>query len=549
MLTRREWLIAGACLLLFAAVVVFGLAPRLQETLTKSAQSLVAKMDSSTGGARFDRVTVTIDGQRALLSGTVRNEPDGRHLLQALTHDLRTSGNVFNPISKVSADGTLKVRPLQAGWLVAAVTGFDAEIVGVCATEREREALEASLRSRWPVWRGQIHFALQVDPRRFDESTSWLATVRALPAPETRGIKSARLLTAQIGHSWTDVPLVPPQAEKAPIPTPPLPPPLQALGITLNEWQERLAARHDKVLAHYQSEAAWQAEQLRLSQLPPAHVFLAKRQDQVLLRGEVFDLEAKRAVIAAIMAALPGTRILDDLRALGSRRPGPGIGTLNAAQILDGKDGKAFALGLPGKPWAPLDWETARESQPWSNLLPSELQANLLIEDSALLIDWLQGANAGIPTLPSPPQPAFLTLAVFQNQLILGGRLAEESLRLQIVSAIKRTYPSGYTLSDQITVSGSSTASESVQHTAQSIPVRTGDPLLFALARPGQAWQILPPTTVAALATLPVEETLQGLPAALIATAFENAIEEIRALGLSFPEAPTRGMETPDNKP
>jgi hypothetical protein len=183
LLTRREWLIAGACLLLFAALATLSLAPRLRAKLTQAATTKLQSLDHQAGGARFDRVSLSFDGQRALLTGAVRHQQDGLRLIHTLNHDLRTPGNPFNPVTKVTATSSLEVKPLQSGWLVAAVQGFNAHIIGTCATIQERDTLEQSLRSRWPTWRGKIDFSLQVDPRRFDESPAWLATVRSLPSP------------------------------------------------------------------------------------------------------------------------------------------------------------------------------------------------------------------------------------------------------------------------------------------------------------------------------------------------------------------------------
>jgi hypothetical protein len=222
---------------------------------------------------------------------------------------------------------------------------------------------------------------------------------------------------------------------------------------------------------------------------------------------------------------------------------------LDAPKFLAGKQDKAFALALPGKPWTSLDWEIGRDAQPWSDALPPGLDAAAVREDSALVIDWLQGSNAGIPTLPAPPQPAFLTLAVFDQQILLSGRLAEEALRTHVIAAVKRAYPSGFTLTDQITISGLTAASESVQHTVQSVPNPGKAPLLFAIARPGGVWTILSPETVATLTSLPDDQLLQGLPPQTLALAFSSAIEEIQALGLNFPETPNRAKEGPDEKP
>lgn len=544
LLTRREKLIAGACLLLFAALAFFNLAPRLHSRLITAAAAKIQAIDQQTGGSRFDRVSLTFDGQRIFLAGAVRHHQDGLRLIHTFNHDLRTPANPFNPVSQVTATSTLQVKPLQSGWLVAAFQGFNAQVIGVCASSQERETLEQSILSRWPSWRGKINFALQVDTHRFDESPAWLATVRSLPSPEARGRKSAKLFATQIGRTWTDLPLSDPKTQPPPIPTQ-----LHDIAITSNEWLDRISPSHTNVLSYLKQETAWEIEQERLRNLSPAHVFIGKRGNQVLLRGEVFDIDSKRAIIASIIAALPDIRLLDDLRAEGARRPEPGLGSFHPTQALLEKEGKAFALGLPGKPWSALDWEVARTAQPWSTLLPSGLDPKTLLEDSALVIDWLQGSNAGIPTLPTPPQPAFLTLAVYQDRILIGGRLAEQSLYTQILAAVKRSYPSGYTFSDQITISGSTEPSDSVQHTIQTIPVRKTDPLLFAVALPGRPWQTLSPSEVAALAALPIDQSVHGLSPQSLATSFEPALEEIRSLGLSFPEPPSRANEQLDNKP
>lgn len=535
LLTRREWLIAGTCLLLFAALAIRGLVPRLEAKLVQAAVVAVQTLESQSGGARYDRIVTTFDGQQALLSGSVRHQQDGLRLIHDLTHNLRTPGNPFNPVTKVSATSTLQIKPLQSGWIVAAVRGFNADIIGACATIQERDAIEQSLKTRWPTWRGSIKFSILVDPQRFDESSAWLATVRSLPAPEARGRHSAHFYGAQIGKTWKDLPLEKSHA---------IPKPVQALGVTSNEWHDRLQTHHDAVVSHLNLESTWELEQERLRSLPPAHVFIGKRGNQILLRGEVFDIEAKRAVIAAIMAALPDFRLLDDIRTSGARRPDPGFGSFLPSQALNEIDGKAFAIGLPGKSWAPIDWQVSNTSQPWLPLLPPEIEPRLLAEDSTLVIDWLQGSNAGIPSLPVPPSPAFLTLAVFQDRVMLGGRIAEPALHAQIVAAMKRTYPSGYTILDEIAVSGSTIASESVQNTIQTIPLNKSA-VLFAMALPGKPWRILSQTEVISLSSLPSEESLNDIPSQTLANAFAPALDEVQSIGLISSEpSPKTGTQS-----
>lgn len=532
-------MVAGGCLLLFWAVAGLVLAPRLLHRLEGAASAALGALEAQSGGARFDRVSVRFDGQRARLHGAVRSPADARRLLDTLRADLRTPGNNWNPVTAVAAD-SLTVRPLDPGWLLAAVRGYEAEVVGVCASEAERRALEGSLRRRWPTWRGRIDFALQVDGRRFDESKDWLKTVQNLPAPEGRGRRSAKLLAAPIGGLWretaTDESATPPAA-------------LKTLGLSGAEWKERGLPLQTRVREHLLAEIAWEAEQERLRALPPAHVFLARRGDHVLLRGEVFDLEAKRALFSAVMAALPGCRILDDLRAAGARRPGSGPGVPAAEALATDKDGKVLALGLPGRDWTRLDWEVARDAEPWRDALPPGLDAKQVAEDSALVIDWLQGAHAGIPALPAPPRPAFVTLAAYAGRVVVGGQLAEEALRAQLLEAVKRAYPTGWSVRDEVEVTGACAASADVQHTAQSVPVAAAPKALLAVAIPGQPWRVLSERLLLDSAALAPDALPAGLTASLVTASLQPALEEMRALGFDFPNGPADGTPDSDDKP
>jgi hypothetical protein len=540
MMKRREWIVAGLVLLLFWAVAGLMLAPRLERRLNEAAAVLVSRLDAEAGGARFDRVQVRFDGQRARVSGAVRYEADARRLLSALREEVRTPGNRWNPLRTVEAGAELEVRPLESGWLVVAMRGTAAEVVGVCATSAEREALEAGLRGRWPVWRGEMVLGLTLDQRRFDEAGKWAKTVAGLPAPVARGKGSARLLVARIGEAWQDLPLE--ESESAPAG-------LLAAGATLSEWRERVRPLVAEVAQHAEREAAWEREQERLSRLPPPHVFLARRGEQVLLRGEVYDVEAKRAVLSSVMAAMPGKRILDDLRAAGARRPGGGLGGLDEVVSEEGE--KTFALGVPERDWVVLDWQVAREALPWEAALPEGLTVEAVREDSAVLIDWLQGSNAGIPLLPAPPQPAFLTLAVFAGRVVIGGQMAEEALRAQVVEAVKRAYPAGWVLRDEMAVSGRCVASESVQHTVQSVPVKKAqEPMLLAVALPGESWRLLPQAVLADRAVLETEGLLpKALQAATVAASLGEVLEEMEAQGIRFPHIEIREVKRNPSKP
>lgn len=537
MLSRREWIVAGACLLSLWAVAAGGLAPRLRDRLHLAAKGLQEQLDAQSGGERFNRVSLVFEGQTVRVHGSVRSQHDANRLLTSLQADLRTPGNHWNPVRQVVTEGSLAVHPLEPGWLLAALRGYEAEIIGVCASAAERAALEESLRRRWPTWRGTIQFGLQVDPRRFDEASAWLRSVQQFPAPEARGRQSARLLAARLGGPWQELTLEDRET---------MPPELRALGLSGSEWSERVRPRLEAVHRHLLAETAWEKEQERLRRLPPAHVFMGRRGDQVLLRGEVFDVEAKRALFSAIMTALPGSRILDDLRATGARRPAAGPGVPAADLLQGGADGKVFVLGVPGRDWTAL--ELTGDSPTWKDALPPGLDSSPLAADHAVVLDWLQGSNAGIPALPTPLRPAFVTLAAYAGRVVIGGQLAEEAHRAQLLEAVKRAYPSGWSVRDEIAVSGACTPSPTLQHTLQSVPANAVAPSLLAVALPGQPWRVLPPGRVSDAASLTADLLPEGLPASLVGAALQNSLEEMRALG--FDLAPgTSNVTTPNNDP
>ena len=538
MLSRREWVLAAAALLLLWSAAALGFAPRLRSQLESVAAQTLSDLDTSVGGHRFDRLQVRFDGQTARVSGAVRNEADKNLLLARLATSLRTPGNPWNPVERVIPDGpgAFAIRPLEAGWLLAAFRGFEADIVGICAHGTEREALEEQLRRRWPSWRGSLRLRIQEDSKRFDQSATWLQTVRQLPAPENRGPASARLLIARIGQSWQD--LFPPSLA-SPKDASAM---RQQLGISAGEWAALVDPLLQPVMAHRAAETAWFQEQQRLLSLPPAHVFLGRRQDELLLRGEVHDTAAKRALLYSVMTALPGYRILDDVRNTGNRRPSPAFVVPPSKQIAGTRSGKAFYLAMPGQGWQALDWEVGPEAQPWKEHLPANLESGLVQSDGIAVIEWLQGGQIQAPTLQAPPQPAFLTLAAHAGRIHLGGRLAEPGLHAVLVSAVRRAYPSGWMIEDQISLSGTVAPSATLQHTLQSIPIPNdtdGALPILAIALPGQVWSALSLESVGDLTRLSSKDLPPGFPIspAAIADVLHDPVDKIRARGFVFPQS------------
>jgi hypothetical protein len=106
-------------------------------------------------------------------------------------------------------------------------------------------------------------------------------------------------------------------------------------------------------------------------------------------------------------------------------------------------------------------------------------------------------------------------------------------------------------LRDEMAVSGRCVASESVQHTVQSVPVKKAqEPMLLAVAVPGESWRLLPQAVLADRAVLETEGLLpKALQAATVAASLGEVLEEMEAQGIRFPAIETRDVKRNPSKP
>lgn len=516
MMTRRDWIIAGGFLLLFWTVAGVVVAPRIETRLKQAARVALAQLDEPYGGSRYGNVRIDFEGQQALISGAVRSVGDRNRVWQLVKEELRVPGlgSGLNPVGGLVAESALEVKTLPPGWLLLAAKGGAGEITGVCATESERGVLEDLLRQAWPAFQSSLRFSLRVDSRRFDETPDLMRTIQSLPRPQRVGVASALCRVVRLGELWSEIDLgsgTDTAEEK-----------LIDVGLNDREREKWVSPKLNEMRGYRDEMVRWEAEQKRLQGLPSSHVFLAVRSDLILVRGEMFDLGAKRSLLAGVIAVFPKHRVLDDLRVRGERRPGNEFGALRGLQE---SRGATLWLGIAGQEWRPLSIEEELE-------VDEELDG--LNDDFLVAKDWLSGGHQGIPVLPIPLKPAYLTLVMHAGQMVLGGQLAEESFRSQVVDAVKKAYPTGWVVRDEITVSGACASSGEIQHTLLSLPPAPceGEGSV-AVVIPGGEWKSRPlsQSLVAENGFLTEAEGWLpiGLDVGMIAASLEEVLSEVRA--------------------
>ena len=488
-MTRARWFIAGSWLLLFwlLAGAVWG--PMLERRLARQALSLTETVQTG-----YPAVAVSFSGQQAQVIGRVRHEAERREIVAKLAKDMRTPGWLsggLNPVTGVRDD--LEIAPYPAGWLLLAGQGERGRLLGRLASEYEARDVGRLMEDLWAKAGGRLVPDVLVDPTRFDEAPGITKTLDDLPSPRPHeGGDGAQVQVASLGGGWERLTLDAADdllREK-----------LKTYPITEDEWQQVVKPTLDQMRRYQTEERARIAEAERQAKLAPPHVFLAGRDQRVLLRGEVASLKIKRELLNTVIAAFPEWRVLDDLRVNARRRTVAEFGPITTALLpLSQEAGadKSLALGLSGAAWAFVDWQVGETDQPWKKLLPPDLPPALLQEDSHMVTQWLQGSAQGIPTLPIPAQPSFLTLTLLPDKVILAGQLAEEPLRARLVDAVKNAYSVQTVIfSEALLARGTCAPTADVEQTVRSLPPlpKAGEPPVLAFARPGQVWKSLPAT-------------------------------------------------------
>lgn len=493
-MTRTRWLIAGSWLLLFWLLAGLIWAPAIQRALTDKANGVL----QSDPANRFADVEAHFDGQHAILTGTVRREAETRAAVDAINTQVRTQtefampmGGGLNPITAITAN--VEVVPFPAGWVLLAANGARAQLFGIAANEFEARDVTRRIRDRWSEFGGRLDGKMLVDTERFDEAPNAEQTLRIVPPPPIDGAQPAvRIHLARLGGEWhtLNVEGASEARQREAI----------ALGISDGDWQTHIVPIVREMATLMAAQRARAAEMERIAKLPPAHVFLATRDTRVLLRGEVATIANKRSLLEGALKAFPGLRILDDIRVNAARRPSDAFAPLTVAVLPQGEqaaDDKSLVLGIPGQAWKAIDWQIGNDARPWETELPKDLPPGLLVSDSKIVVDWLQGSQQGIPVLPLRAQPAFLTMALLPDRVILAGQLAEESLRSQIIDAVRETYGSrAVIMADELLARGTCEPSADVFQTARSLPPLPdpGKPPVVGFAKPGQIWKTAPVT-------------------------------------------------------
>lgn len=536
-MNRARWITSAAAFLTLWILGTTILAPSLTQTLEAAAREALARHSTLT--PHLDGVVVTFEGQEARLSGrarTVQNRADAVAVIrdQVRVAALMGLGTSLNPVAGVRDE--LVVVPYPAGWLMLATTGPRARLLGRAASEFEARDLTRSLQETWSAQGGTIEGMPGIDSEHHDEATHVSATLRGAPPPQAEAMAHV----ARIGGPW--LALVLDNSDSA------LREQAFGLGVTQAEWETRVLPALQEVRATHAHQRQAADELRRLSALPPGHIFLASRDSEVTLRGELATEPAKRALLDRALQIFSPSRVHDEVRVSSRRRPGGELPPITTALMPTNEkngSGKVLFLGIDNEAWKPVDWQVAEDAQPWKSDLPTGLDATLLKDDSSAVINWLQGA-AKPPHLLNT-QPAFITLAMFDGKAVLSGQVAEESVRAQIIAAVRQTYaPRFVVMHDNLRLNGSCQPFRSILHTLKSLPPPPPPNTdgWLALAIPAESWLILPATRdlVEAGGIDRTGRLPKGLSAALVEDRSMESIEQLRSwLVLRGPQSKSEG--------
>lgn len=544
-MTRTRWLIAGLWLLAFWLAAALGVAPRLEQKLAAAAQQVAR--DLPTG---YQVPEIRAKGQSLKVTGMVRRESQRTEIVTTLKEKLRVEsllGGGLNPVQAVEDE--LEVVPYPPGWLMIAANGPRGQLLGVTATEYEARDLVNSLGQKWSEKGGYLDPRVKPDPEKHDEAPAVQTMLARLPLPRTEvSGDSAQIQLARIGGDWQRLVLDAKDDH--------LHQQVAALGIEAKDWEKTILPAIQGV-RHYQAEQrARAAEAERQSKLPPPHLFVAAREQRLLVRGEVATLSFKREFLNAMIAAFPEWRVLDDVRVNPVRRAATDFGPISKALLpqVQGEaspaTGKSLMLGLPGEAWRSVDFLVSGDAQPWKKLLPKDLPADLLQDDSRMVVEWLQGSAKGIPRLPVRLQPSFVTLTLLPEKVILAGQLAEEAARTQIIESARQKYAGrALVMAEGLLARGTCEPSGDLQQTLRSLPDLPApeSPGTIAFCRPGQVWSSTPasekltePGAVAASGLLP-----QEFPAAMAEDSFLDGFDYLRHHWKHLAEPATKTPEPP----
>ncbi|WP_395742847.1 hypothetical protein [Prosthecobacter sp.] len=527
-MTRARWLLSAASLFALWLAGALVLLPRLQRDLETAARETLSRQPAL--NERLGGLQLAFDGLQARLTGSVRTAQD-RSTLEAAVQDLvrapapLTGGLArrLNPVSSVRNE--VEVIPFPPGWMLLAAQGGRARLLGTAADDYEARDLARSVQESWSMQGGMTEGTPGTDAGRHDEAASVSATLRTLPAPQP----SVQAWLVRIGQGWKELSLSRPDSE--------LRSEANALGVSETEWRQQvLPALHELRSKQLRQQLA-QAESERQARLPPGYLFLAVRDEQIILRGEVGSAAMKEEILQEALTAFAPHRLHDEIRVSTQRRPSGDFGPLTTALLPEADQtggGKSCHLSLSDDAWKPVDWQIAPREQAWKQTLPAGLDARPLQQDATLLSHWLEGDDSHAPAPLLPMDAPFLALALFGEKAIASGQVAEEAVRAQFVAAVRLAYgPRLVVLSDDVHVRGNcAPSSNNILNTLKSLPPAptTRSPVVFAIAKPGGTWMLLPVTSqlleaggLARSGLLPA-----GIPAAAVEDVAAESIEQLR---------------------
>jgi hypothetical protein len=524
-MNAARWITAAALFAAFWCAGAYGLLPRMEKKLERTAQEALAAQNTLTG--RLDRVQVLFEGQTARLQGKVRAAQDQliirstiENLVRAPTLVLPAAGRRLNPVAAVQ--DVIEISPYPPGWMLLASDGPKARLIGTAATDVEGRDLVNAVADRWSSQGGQARGELRASLDDHDEAADVSATLASIPAPPENAPHHVGAWLARLGGRFEPLKLgaddaaLRDQAERA--------------GVQDSEWQKSVLPLIQELRAAQKAATARESEAMRLAALPPGHLFLAVRDQRVLLAGAVGSAAVKRALLDEALGVFATRRVHDAIRVDDARRPAADFPPLTTALLpASSAEAKSFHLAISGHAWQPLDWRGGRDDTSWKEPLPQDLDAALLRQDNAMLIEWLQGGADPMPVL-TRTQPAFAVLVVSGKKVFLCGQIAEPALHAQLVSAARQVYAPGFVIhADAFAIRAHCETSADLIHTAKSLPPPTDAPFI-ALARPGEIWSVLPATPALLAPGALGKSSLipAGLPPNLVEEASAEALEELR---------------------
>lgn len=525
-MTRARWILSAASLFALWLMGALVCLPHLQRDLETAARDVLSQQSALRD--RMGGLRLVFDGQQARLTGSVRTQEDRRLVENTVRDRVRlpapfsaSLGLHLNPVSAVQSE--VEVIPSPPGWMLLAADGDHARLLGTAANALEARDLAHSVQEAWSIRGGMSEGMPGTDAANHDEAASVATTLRTMPSPQT----SVQAYLARIGQSWQELTLS--QSDTALLAE------ARALGVSDAEWENQVRPALDVLRATQQRQHLTQAESERLGRLPPGYLFLAVRDQQIILRGEVGTHAMKQEILEDALTTFASRRLHDEIRVSAQRRPSGEFGPITTALLPEeGKaGGKSCFLSFSGEAWKSVDWQITPREQSWKDELPTGINARLLEDDSTALSNWLQGDESNSPAPSQPTDPAFIALALFGTKALVSGQVAEEAVRAQLIAAVRQAYsPPFIVISDQVHVRGSCEPSGSILNTLKSLPPppATQIAVVFAVAKPGGTWTLIPMTRelleaggLAKSGLLPA-----GIPAGVVEDLTAETIEQLR---------------------